>query len=296
MSRGRAIAYAFCAPLLFFAVQFAVTMTAGMIYVAPKLDFSAGYQDQLYESVTLMQEMALAYSGHMAIVSCALVIVIFMLAYRKRSPGLWEAVRLTGGADAGSIALAALAGASLGIGTNAMLNGLPISEDMLAAYEEYSSQLLSGNIVIVIIAAVLVIPFTEELVFRGFTHRYLARILKPWQAVTMQAVIFAMFHGNTLQALFVLPSAFLMGAAYLWTRSLRASIAVHMAYNLSGFLFEGAFTAIMGESGEKPSDWLFAGLTAVGLTLAIYFAQCIKKRAAALALAAETPPERDSEA
>ena len=294
MSRGRAVAYSLCGPLLYFAVQSAVTMAASLIYITPKLELPMDSRDLQYEMLRLMMEMMAEYSGHIMIVSGVLLVCLFLFAYRKRSPGLWEAVRLTRGADAGSVALAALAGVTLGVGTNAMLSGLPLSQETLAAYEEYSNQILSGNIAVVLIAVVVFVPFIEELVFRGFTQRYLARVIKPWQAVTLQAVVFAMFHGNSLQIAFVLPSGFLMGAVYLWTRSLWAPIAVHTAFNLSGFLLNGALIAALGENAGKPSEWLFAGLTAAGLTLAVYFAQCVRKRSMAIA-PAPAAPEQDSE-
>lgn len=80
-------------------------------------------------------------------------------------------------------------------------------------------------------AAVVVAPFCEELLFRGFLYPVAKKFSGPWLAAFSSAMFFAAAHGN-LSALLPL---FLFGLLLVWiyekTGSLWAPIAVHFCFN-----------------------------------------------------------------
>jgi hypothetical protein len=80
-------------------------------------------------------------------------------------------------------------------------------------------------------AAVVVAPFCEELLFRGFLYPVAKKFTGPWLAALSSALFFASAHGN-LSALLPL---FLFGLLLVWiyekTGSLWAPIAVHFCFN-----------------------------------------------------------------
>ena len=89
-----------------------------------------------------------------------------------------------------------------------------------------------------IAAIVLVAPFIEEVLFRGFLQTWLRRFLKPRFAIPIVSFIFASFHFSVLQgltnitlilSLFVL-SCFL-GLLYEKQKTLWSPIVLHMLFN-----------------------------------------------------------------
>lgn len=97
------------------------------------------------------------------------------------------------------------------------------------------------------LAAVLVAPLGEELMFRGVTFCYAQRAVRGfkspqaafWAANAVQALCFGLFHGNLVQGTY----AFVMGLflGYLRKRyeSLWASVAAHFLINATSlFLWE----------------------------------------------------------
>jgi len=81
------------------------------------------------------------------------------------------------------------------------------------------------------LAAVIVAPLCEELLFRGYLYPVAKKFTGPWLAACSSALFFAAAHGN-LSALLPL---FLFGLLLVWiyekTGSLWAPIAVHFCFN-----------------------------------------------------------------
>lgn len=82
------------------------------------------------------------------------------------------------------------------------------------------------------VAVGLLAPFAEEVVFRGAVLRALFSVLKrPWPAIAVSAVLFALVHGNPAQ----MPHAFLVGLLLGWmcwrTGSILPGVAYHWVNN-----------------------------------------------------------------
>ncbi|MBK1876067.1 CPBP family intramembrane glutamic endopeptidase [Pelagicoccus mobilis] len=83
-----------------------------------------------------------------------------------------------------------------------------------------------------LILALLVGPVMEEVVFRGYLQSSLARRLPVWSAIVITSVLFMLGHGPAI----LWPMYFLYSLAWGWvfvyTRSIKASIAIHILSNL----------------------------------------------------------------
>ena len=86
-----------------------------------------------------------------------------------------------------------------------------------------------------LIQAVVIAPICEELFFRGILLPTLCTRYSVWASVTLTSALFASFHFNlpSLLPLFVVAVGFSL--AFLYARSLTASIVMHAAYNLINF-------------------------------------------------------------
>lgn len=81
------------------------------------------------------------------------------------------------------------------------------------------------------VAAVLVAPVCEEIIFRGYLYPAAKRLAGPWVAAVASALIFSAAHGNVvaLVPLFIL--GLMLVLLYEWTGSIWAPMAVHFLFN-----------------------------------------------------------------
>lgn len=80
-------------------------------------------------------------------------------------------------------------------------------------------------------AAVLVAPFCEELLFRGFLYPVAKKFTGPWLAAFSSALFFAAAHGNLAALLPLFIFGGLLVLLYEKTGSIWAPIAVHFCFN-----------------------------------------------------------------
>ena len=105
----------------------------------------------------------------------------------------------------------------------------PISPDFTSPVEPAAA-------ILNVISIVIVAPIFEELVFRGVIMQSFRRYGDKF-ALVISALLFALFHGNLVQA----PNAFIMGLVIgffvLKTGSLWTGISIHFANNLISTIF-----------------------------------------------------------
>ena len=89
-------------------------------------------------------------------------------------------------------------------------------------------------------AAVIVAPFCEEIVFRGYLYPAAKRFTGPWVACFFSAIIFASAHGNAgaLLPLFIFGCVLVF--LYEKTGSIWAPMAVHLCFNGATVLIQMA--------------------------------------------------------
>lgn len=80
---------------------------------------------------------------------------------------------------------------------------------------------------------------SEELAFRGFILRGLLARLKPWQAITFSASLFALFHLDPLHMILAFPAGLYLGFLVVRTRSLYPAVVAHAFNNLWSTLEAG---------------------------------------------------------
>jgi uncharacterized protein len=89
---------------------------------------------------------------------------------------------------------------------------------------------------------IAIAPFMEELYFRGLLFPVLARSINLLASITLTSFLFALLHASQLgHAWAPVTVLFLVGVVLTvvrwWTKSLAASVIVHVAYNATLFSF-----------------------------------------------------------
>ncbi|MCI8665816.1 MAG: CPBP family intramembrane metalloprotease [Dorea sp.] len=122
---------------------------------------------------------------------------------------------------------------SLGLNNLIIIGNL---SDFSESYQATMEAFYSSPLVIQVVVLAILIPMSEEFVFRGLLFRRLRERAPYMQAALYSAVVFGLMHGNLVQMLY----GFILGMmlAYLYEKygSIKAPIAAHMAMNLLSVL------------------------------------------------------------
>jgi len=112
---------------------------------------------------------------------------------------------------------------------------------------------LEGDkLVFAVMIAAIVMPFFEELLFRGFLQPLLVQNFRETGGVVLTAALFAYIHPGWVPFLPIFCLSLVLGALYLRTRSLRAVVLVHGLHNavvLTLFLSSEEWRELSGASG-----------------------------------------------
>lgn len=107
------------------------------------------------------------------------------------------------------------------------LGGESIQESVKLLKESSDPVVLS----LMTIAAVIVAPICEEIVFRGYLYPVAKRFAGPWVGAFFSALVFSVAHGNIVAALPLFLLALILVSLYEKTGSLWAPIAAHFCFN-----------------------------------------------------------------
>lgn len=84
---------------------------------------------------------------------------------------------------------------------------------------------------LMVVAAVFVAPFCEEIIFRGYLYSASKKFVGPWVAGVVSALIFSALHGNLTALLPLAIFGGLLAFIYEKTGSIWAPMAVHLCFN-----------------------------------------------------------------
>ncbi|NML43531.1 CPBP family intramembrane metalloprotease [Ramlibacter sp. G-1-2-2] len=136
--------------------------------------------------------------------------------------------------------------------------------------EQAFTRMVAANLPTVVAACVLA-PVLEEMLFRGVLLRAFLQKYPRWAAISYSALLFGAAHLNVYQFLFASALGLLLGWLYERSRSLLPCIALHAAVNTTIVMLE-ATKASPGEevlSDASVALWLGAALAAIAGGLAL---------------------------
>lgn len=98
-----------------------------------------------------------------------------------------------------------------------------------------------GNVsqmLIALFAVVIIAPLFEELLFRGIVMGELMKIMRPWAAIILQAIIFGVAHGVLFQSIFACMIGIILGIVYYHTQNIKTAAICHCVFNFSTILMQ----------------------------------------------------------
>ncbi len=111
------------------------------------------------------------------------------------------------------------------------------------AFEAYAKLIEQSGLgqlsLISTLAAVVLAPISEEIIFRGITFKLARKFsAKFWVANTIQALAFGIAHMNLIQGTYAFVMGLILGVVYKKFHSLIATMIAHLAFNFAGTWLE----------------------------------------------------------
>ena len=94
---------------------------------------------------------------------------------------------------------------------------------------EHNMSFMYGDIFI-LLGSIFIIPIFEEIIFRGAIFGSLNKNMNVIVALILQAIVFAIMHGNLVQGVYTFSLGIILGLAYIYTKSIWGDIICHMTY------------------------------------------------------------------
>lgn len=163
-------------------------------------------------------------------------ILLFFRPYRNQQ---WQAGRhfFQGRLNGRRTAFLLVMGLGLQLLINAVLGAvLKIAPQLLEGYGNIIETLGMGSSFISLVYVGFIGPAAEELAFRGFLMGYLKKELSPLWVNIFQAIFFGFYHLNAVQGIYAFLMGLILGKIVLKYGSIRESMILHMAVNISGCL------------------------------------------------------------
>lgn len=118
-----------------------------------------------------------------------------------------------------------------------------------------------SQMLIALFSVLIVAPLFEELLFRGIVMGNLMKIMRPWAAITFQAILFGIAHGVLFQSIFACAIGIILGIVYYRTQSIKTAAICHCVFNFSTILMQEDLSV------KGAAIFLVAGLLLSSLSL-----------------------------
>ena len=169
------------------------------------------------------------------IVLISSVLILPAAAWMAMKERNCEQVRLSGHwKKAAACALSAAGGALMNAAVSFLIRRTSLPERFPDTVQK---SLLSQNRILVLITLVIVVPVTEELIFRRLIYRRMRLLVSVRAAVLLNALLFAGWHGNVIQFVFAIPMGLLLCILYEKSGWLMLPVAFHAGSNLAAVLW-----------------------------------------------------------
>jgi CAAX protease family protein len=121
------------------------------------------------------------------------------------------------------------------LGSNQLLT-LSRLDEIFPSFQKVQEALYGGSIIMEVLAAVILAPIIEELLFRGLVFKRLYGYMGRISAMIISSLFFGIYHGNMVQGIY----AFIVGMLFVFVydkyKTIAAPILAHMVANLTSVL------------------------------------------------------------
>ena len=128
-------------------------------------------------------------------------------------------------------------------------------------FVEVSDMITSNPLFVTIICAGILIPIVEEIIFRGLIFNRIKHQYNFLAGLLISSLLFGIYHGNIVQAIYATLLGIFLGFAYHKTKSILIPIFIHMSSN--------TFVSIYAKLGENEEN---IGILLIAVVISLIFA------------------------
>lgn len=151
------------------------------------------------------------------------------------------------------------------LGLNFLFELLGITQ-LSASYQEAAEQQYAAAVPIGLLLNGLIVPFVEELAFRGVLYNRLKKYMTWGNAVLISALAFGVYHQNLVQGVYAVLMGCLIAWAYESFGGFPAAVAAHAVSNLAAY----ALTLWSMHGGFRADAFSCVILLAIGALGGLY--------------------------
>ena len=214
-----------------FVVEFIVVM-ACYIKNMPELMETMDNMEALTEQVLEMSYRIMDYMVEITALS-ALVALPILIWMKTRDAKKDKEQGLAHNRKAPLSKYILIAGISIPLAVG--LNNLLILSNLAmysATYQETAEALYTPSLPMQILCVGIIIPITEEYIFRGLIFKRIRRNVTAVRAIVTSGIVFGLYHGNIVQVIYGFICGLLLAYLYDKYGSLKAPIFSHILMNL----------------------------------------------------------------
>ncbi|MCC8126238.1 MAG: CPBP family intramembrane metalloprotease [Clostridiales bacterium] len=161
-------------------------------------------------------------------------------------------------------------GISLCVFFNILIQYLPISWE---SFESVGEALYEPSVGVQLVCMGLIVPFAEELVFRGLGYRRMREMVPAAGAAILSAVYFGAFHGNLVQAVYAGVLGLFLAGVMEHYGTIAAPYVLHASANMMSVLLSNTFLSWV-IAAFAPVRWSAIAISGV---FSLYFTGKIRK-------------------
>ena len=258
--------------LIYFGVYYVIYLIGGIIGMT--VSFlgmeQAGAEMDIYVLIERTYQQISSYSLPMSLGAAVIMIPILLLLRRMDRNALPAPVRYEN-VPAPLYILCGLLGAAACLAINGLLMISRLTTILAPELEEVGNSLYQGQYLFEVLVTGIAMPVVEELLFRGLIQNRLREYTKPGYAIIFSALLFGLYHGNTLQVIYALLIGLLLGYVYEKFHNIAAPIALHCFANIVSVV--GSETPLLEKVFSQENEiglMLMTGICCAAVLLFLY--------------------------
>ena len=266
------IAFAFIA--LYMALYYFNQLLAGLgvIFANMIRTFLSSDQPGNTDLSNLYGEYLNEQSGLILAIGAVFSLLIYAAILALRNRNIIKHCKLNCAPHAKDIGMATLLGFSVNFILSlvlVILMAIPSFTRIFEEYEDHIAMLTSSNLLPAIIGIGILGPLVEEILFRGLITGELSALFSLPVTITVQGILFGIYHGNLVQGSYAAILGLLFGYCAYKSDNLYPAIAAHIAMNTTSLLL--SLPAISDQLTNTMATLLYAVVSSVAFVFSLRF-------------------------
>lgn len=274
---GKAVIYF----AVYFVTQLVVSMVYGVVWTASKTaELMAAGQE--VDPMALTEQLAtqiMDKATEMIFWAGIIALIIYWIRFAVRKKNFFKEVQIKKIATNGILPIVVTA-LSMNVVVSVVISNLPWPQEWIDAYATNSAQ-IDGSLMSWL-AAVVMAPVLEEIVFRGLVYTRLKKGMPAIVAAIIASFAFGLCHGTAIWIIYATALGLVMTWVFEKYQSLTASILFHFSFNTMGLVLN------MIPESMAFVLWILLAVSVVGL---VYGVRQMKK----VVVVVETPAVEELE-